>query len=205
MVGFLHPPARSYIDPWTGQLFGEGGVENSLNIQQPKMPWEGSSSKGGVIMSKLGNATAKAELGRSTWKLLPLFDRHTMTLRFPEEPSEDERNALDSYFHLFSRLYPCGECAAEFQQLLKKYPPQTSNRRSASLWLCFVHNEVNQRLEKPEFDCAHLDETYDCGCGDTPVKEGKDTAKEKNSEVDDLERDPSKDGVTGAGLIRGGR
>jgi FAD-linked sulfhydryl oxidase len=71
--------------------------------------------------------------------------------------------------------------------------------------LCFVHNEVNQRLEKPEFDCAHLDETYDCGCGDTPVKEGKEAAKEKNSEVDDLERDPSKDDVTGAGLIRGGR
>ncbi|ESK97294.1 sulfhydryl oxidase [Moniliophthora roreri MCA 2997] len=198
MVGFLHPPARSYIDPWTGQLFGEGGVESSLNIQKPKMPWEGGSAKGGVIMSKLGNATAKAELGRASWKLL-----HTMTLRYPEEPTEDERNALDTYFHLFSRLYPCGECAAEFQELLKKYPPQTSNRRSASLWLCFVHNEVNKRLEKPEFDCAHLDETYDCGCGDDPVKDH--TGKEKEKDDMDLERDSSKDDLTGAGLVRGGR
>uniref|UniRef100_A0A0W0FBG4 Sulfhydryl oxidase n=1 Tax=Moniliophthora roreri TaxID=221103 RepID=A0A0W0FBG4_MONRR len=197
MVGFLHPPARSYIDPWTGQLFGEGGVESSLNIQKPKMPWEGGSAKGGVIMSKLGNATAKAELGRASWKLL-----HTMTLRYPEEPTEDERNALDTYFHLFSRLYPCGECAAEFQELLKKYPPQTSNRRSASLWLCFVHNEVNKRLEKPEFDCAHLDETYDCGCGDDPVKDH--TGKEKEKDDMDLERDSSKDDLTGAGLVREG-
>ena len=67
-----------------------------------------------------------------------------MTLRFPEvrtnltshptsvtplfplikEPTQDQRDALDSYFHLMSRLYPCGECAAEFQLLLKKYPPQ---------------------------------------------------------------------------------
>jgi len=28
--------------------------------------------------------------------------------------------------YLTSRLYPCGECAAEFQELLKKFPPQVS-------------------------------------------------------------------------------
>ena len=62
-----------------------------------------------------------------------------MTLRFPEvsdcalkrshltstqDPTQDERDALNSYFHLQARLYPCGECAAEFKELLKKYPPQ---------------------------------------------------------------------------------
>lgn len=45
-------------------------------------------------------------------------------------------------------------------------PSQTSSRKSASLWLCHVHNQVNARLGKPEFDCLTLDETYDCGCGD---------------------------------------
>ncbi|ODN78528.1 hypothetical protein L202_04152 [Cryptococcus amylolentus CBS 6039] len=116
---------------------------------------------GGVIMPKLGNATAKAELGRSAWRVL-----HLMTLRYPEEPTEDDRLALKSYFHLFSRLYPCGECAQEFQKLLKEFPPQTSSRKSASLWLCHVHNQVNARLGKLEFDCLTLDATYDCGCGD---------------------------------------
>lgn len=29
-----------------------------------------------------------------------------------------------------------------------------------------MHNQVNARLGKPEFDCLTLDETYDCGCGD---------------------------------------
>lgn len=47
-----------------------------------------------------------------------------MTLRYPESPTQDERDALSAYFHLSSRLYPCGECAAEFQELLRKYPPQ---------------------------------------------------------------------------------
>jgi len=116
---------------------------------------------GGVIMPKLENATAKAELGRAAWRVL-----HLMTLRYPDEPTPDDRNALKSYFHLFARLYPCGECAAEFQALLKEYPPQTSSRKSASLWLCHVHNLINARLGKPEFDCLTLDATYDCGCGD---------------------------------------
>ncbi|WRT69485.1 uncharacterized protein IL334_006471 [Kwoniella shivajii] len=142
--------------------------EDELPLGDPKnhesSSWGGLSEEtlnGGVIMPKLGNETAKAELGRSAWKVL-----HLMTLRYPDEPKEGDRQALKSFFHLFSRLYPCGECATEFQKLLKEYPPQTSSRKSASLWLCHVHNLVNERLGKPEFDCLTLDETYDCGCGE---------------------------------------
>ncbi|KAM0756565.1 hypothetical protein T439DRAFT_282338 [Meredithblackwellia eburnea MCA 4105] len=120
--------------------------------------------QGGVIMPKLKNETLKAELGRSTWKLL-----HTMAARFPTNPTDNERDTFKEFIYLFSRLYPCGECAAEFQALLKKYPPQTSSRSAASLHLCHLHNMVNARLGKPEFDCecsANLVGVYDCGCGD---------------------------------------
>lgn len=185
-VGFINPRSRSYFDPWTGDFFGEGGVEQHLRVKPTS-----DVVRGDVIMTKLGNETARAELGRATWKLL-----HTITLRYPEKPTQDQRDALNSYLHLSSRLYPCGECAAEFQKLLKKYPPQTSSRRSAALWLCSIHNEVNLRLGKPEFDCAHLDSTYDCGCGDTPISA---------AHVDDLERDLSEDDITGVKLIKGGR
>nr|GAT45975.1 predicted protein [Mycena chlorophos] len=161
-ISFLHPNSRAYLDPFSGEFLGEDGMEKSLRKGQPPPPLAGV--EGGVIMSKLGNATAKAALGRATWKLI-----HTMTLRYPENPNQDERDALSSYFYLLSRLYPCGECAHEFQQLLQKYPPQTSSRRSASLWLCSVHNHVNERLGKEIFDCAHLDDEYDCGCGDEPI------------------------------------
>ncbi|OCH93520.1 hypothetical protein OBBRIDRAFT_832609 [Obba rivulosa] len=191
-LALLHAPSRVYMDQWTGDLFGEGGVEKDLRAH-PERPDAGVH--GGVIMGKLGNATAKAELGQATWKLL-----HTMTLRYPENPTQDERDALYNYFHLMSRLYPCGECAAEFQLLLKKYPPQTSSRKTAAMWLCAVHNEVNARLGKPEFDCTHLDETYDCGCGEEPVSSSATTAQDDRM---DLEHDPSKDEITGAGLIDG--
>ncbi|KAL7409115.1 ERV/ALR sulfhydryl oxidase domain-containing protein [Mrakia frigida] len=179
---------------------------------------------GGVVMPHLGNETAKAELGRATWKLL-----HLMTLRFPESPTPDERQALKSYFYLFSRLYPCGECAAHFQAMLKEYPPQTSSRKSSSLWLCHLHNLVNTRLLKPPFDCLTLDATYDCGCAEDPtttttngraasagtggVGAGKNGAAGKGGEKGKVEigggggggGGKGRDDLTGVEMMKGGR
>ena len=63
-------------------------------------------------------------------------------------------------------VYFSGECAAHFQEILKKYPPQTSSRNTAVGWACFVHNEVNKRKNKPLFDCNNIGDFYDCGCAD---------------------------------------
>ena len=60
------------------------------------------------------------------------------------------------------------------------------------MWLCAVHNHVNERLKKPVFDCAHLEENYDCGCGD-------------DEKVDTAATEKSKDAITGEQLIKGGR
>ncbi|KAI1119488.1 ERV/ALR sulfhydryl oxidase domain-containing protein [Nemania sp. NC0429] len=117
--------------------------------------------EGGSIAPKLENATAKAELGRASWRLF-----HTMMARFPEKPSEDDSLALKTYIQLFARLYPCGDCASHFQQLLKKFPPQIGSRNAAAGWACHVHNQVNERLKKPLFNCNNIGDFYDCGCGD---------------------------------------
>lgn len=62
-LAVIHPPVRAYVDPWTQTVFGEDGVESRHELHV-------AAEKGEVIMPKLGNATAKAELGRATWKLL---------------------------------------------------------------------------------------------------------------------------------------
>jgi hypothetical protein len=77
-------------------------------------------------------------------------------------------------------------------------------RTEIYLRLCFVHNQVNERLEKPIFDCAHLDDEYDCGCGD----DGNTTATSSPTTASpEFEHVPSrtKDDLTGADLIMGGR
>lgn len=69
-----------------------------------------------------------------------------------------------------------GECAEHFGKVLAKYPPQVSSRKAAAMWGCMVHNIVNKRLKKPEFDCKNIGDAYDCGCGDT--EEGESKAKD---------------------------
>ena len=129
-----------------------------------------STLSGHAIAPKLGNETIKAELGRAAWKLL-----HTTMARFPDSPTADESSALKSYIHLFQRLYPCGECAEHFGQILGDYPPQVSSRSAAAAWACHVHNKVNESLGKDMFDCANIGDFYDCGCADEE-KEGMNVA-----------------------------
>lgn len=99
-------------------------------VGQQKGQTNGAVLTGHAIAPKLGNETAKyvhrhldahlgqvgcggspggarltnldrAELGRAAWKVL-----HTTFARFPEKPTDDEKEALRSYVHLFQRLYP---------------------------------------------------------------------------------------------------
>lgn len=129
-----------------------------------------------TLSSQLLTDHSRAELGRASWKLF-----HTMMARFPEKPTADESLALKTYIQLFARLYPCGDCARHFRGLLAKYPPQVSSRQAAAGWACFVHNEVNTRLEKEQFDCNNIGDFYDCGCGE----EGKDGKDGKEGEKKD--------------------
>ncbi|KAL0254691.1 hypothetical protein SLS55_009213 [Diplodia seriata] len=120
---------------------------------------------GPAIAPKLGNETAKAELGNAAWKLL-----HTTFARFPDNPTPDEQVALKS-----------GECAQHFSKILEKFPPQVSSRSAAAAWGCHVHNEVNQRLNKDIFDCSKIGDFYDCGCADTEEDEESDKKDSKVS------------------------
>ncbi|CAO3572533.1 unnamed protein product [Mortierella alpina] len=159
---FMTPkPNFSSDESNAAQMGAEGRGSDSIYVD-PEL------SGGGTIMPHLGNETAKAELGRATWKLL-----HTMAARYPLKPMPDERAAVKQWIMLLSRLYPCGECAAHFQLLLKEHPPQTSSRASLSNWSCSVHNMVNKRLGKPDFDCGTLEDVYKCGCADEPQEGGR--------------------------------
>lgn len=102
-----------------------------------------------------------------------------MMARFPEKPTKEDRQTLDTFMHLFARLYPCGQCAKHFRGILAQYPPQTSSRNAAAGWLCFMHNLVNERVHKPLFDCSKIGDFYDCGCGDDKKKEGEEGVNEE--------------------------
>ncbi|KAI9796310.1 MAG: hypothetical protein M1833_006395 [Piccolia ochrophora] len=145
--------------------------------------------QGAVVAQKLGNETLKAELGRAAWKLL-----HTTMARFPDKPERDESTALQSYIHLFARLYPCGECAGHFREILSKFPPQVSSRSTAAAWACHVHNEVNRSLNKPIFDCSKIGDFYDCGCADDDKEDINKMGAEKPEMADESKKNLAGEG-----------
>jgi len=97
----------------------------------------------------------KDELGRSTWKFL-----HTMAASYPEKPTESEMKDTKSFFSLLGRLYPCEHCAKDLAEELKVDPPKVSSQDDFSQWLCRLHNKVNLKLGKPEFDCKLVNQRW---------------------------------------------
>lgn len=97
----------------------------------------------------------KDTLGRSTWGLL-----HTIAAQYPEQPTPQQQKDVNGFFSVLSRLYPCEFCARDFQKELKETPVQAGNQEQLSQWLCRLHNKVNVKLGKPEFDCKRVNERW---------------------------------------------
>lgn len=137
-------------DTFVNQISGASGGASDGDAVSDDLPF----------MPKMANETLKAELGQSAWKLF-----HTILSRYPDEPTGVQKNHLGNYIESFAHVYPCGDCARHFIKILNKYPPQLNSRKNAALWGCFVHNKVNERLNKQIYDCTTILEDYDCGCG----------------------------------------
>jgi hypothetical protein len=108
-----------------------------------------SITKEDIFMSEMTNSTIKEQLGQASWRLL-----HTMAAKFPVEPTHTQKTTLLTFLYTFAKMYPCGDCARHFTQVMSDHPPVVKSRTTVTQWMCEVHNIVNLRLKKPEFDCS---------------------------------------------------
>lgn len=153
-------------------LAAEGGGHASLRFAAAAAAAAGSTNDEALTEAEQ-HARIRAELGHGTWNML-----HRVAAKFDKDPTPERRAEVAHFFDVFSHFYPCEECAGHFRGMLAEHPIDARSNKHLSLWLCKLHNIVNERLHKPAFPCTleALAEKYgDCGCFDGPEgeKEGK--------------------------------
>ena len=93
----------------------------------------------------------RMELGSRSWTLL-----HSIAAYFPAQPTHQQQQDAKIFLDTFSRLYPCQECAEDLRQDLVTHPARLTSSAEFSQWMCEMHNRVNVKLGKPEFDCSQV-------------------------------------------------
>lgn len=105
----------------------------------------------------------KEQIGRATWTLL-----HTIAAQYPDHPSSRQKRDAKNLIDIMTRMYPCGECAEHFSEVVKAYPPQVGSRQEFSQWMCRIHNVVNRSIGKAEFNCSYVSSRWEGIECDTP-------------------------------------
>lgn len=100
-------------------------------------------------------------LGRNTWSLL-----HTISVKYPEKPTDVDKKNMNEFIRLVSVFYPCKDCAQQFRIDIESKPPNLDSRDGLSNWFCEMHNTVNEKLSKKTFDCTLIYQRWKKGWED---------------------------------------
>jgi len=90
------------------------------------------------------------------------FFLHTIAVSYPHHPNAVTKK---KYYDLIQNLHiflPIDKIANEFSELLEQYPitPYLDNRESFVRWTWFIHNKINEKLEKPKITLEEFYKEY---------------------------------------------
>lgn len=60
---------------------------------------------------------------------------------------------MAQFIHGFSYTYPCNWCAYHMRLYLKDHLPDVRDKFSVTQFFCELHNNVNEHLNKPQYNC----------------------------------------------------
>ena len=87
---------------------------------------------------------------------------HSITMNYPKEPSDDDKQAYYNLFKNLENVIPCEKCGYNYSMNIQKYPvePALSSRDLLIRWLIKIHNEVNKETGKREYTYDEVIEEY---------------------------------------------
>jgi len=80
------------------------------------------------------------------------FFLHTLAMTYPHHPNSITKKKYYEFIMNLPLFLPVEEISGEFSKLIDKYPvtPYLDNRDSFVRWMHFIHNKINEKLEKPQ-------------------------------------------------------
>jgi len=98
-------------------------------------------------------------LDPSVWGPHYWFFLHTLAMTYPHYPNDVTKKKYYEFIQNLPLFIPIDTVSSEFNLLIDKYPVTSylDNRESFVRWMHFIHNKINQKLEKPQIN---LNEFY---------------------------------------------
>ena len=90
------------------------------------------------------------------------FFIHTTAMNYSDTPTETTKRKYYDFIQNLPLFIPDQQMAAEFVDLLDKYPVSSylDSRASFTRWIHFIHNKINRKLGKPEPTYPQFMEDY---------------------------------------------
>jgi pyruvate-formate lyase-activating enzyme len=79
------------------------------------------------------------------------FFLHTLAITYPHHPNAVTKKKYYEFVQNLPLFIPVEQISKEFEKLIDIYPitPYLDNRDSFTRWMHFIHNKINEKLEKP--------------------------------------------------------
>jgi hypothetical protein len=79
------------------------------------------------------------------------FFLHTVAMTYPRHPNAVTKKKYYEFIQNLPLFIPVEQISKEFESLIDKYPitPYLDDRDSFVRWVHFIHNKINEKLEKP--------------------------------------------------------
>jgi hypothetical protein len=86
------------------------------------------------------------------------FFIHTVAMTYPIRPNAVTKKKYYEFIQNLPLFIPVEIISGEFSKLIDKYPvtPYLDNRESLIRWTHFIHNKINEKLEKPQVSLSEF-------------------------------------------------
>ncbi len=101
-------------------------------------------------------------LDPNVWGPKYWFMLHTIALSYPHNPNAVTKKKYYDFIQNIPLFIPVESISSDFSKLLDQYPvsPYLDSRDSFVRWMHFIHNKINEKLEKPKISLNDFYSSY---------------------------------------------